>query len=111
MCHLQVTKVKIKITSINQEGFKYKFAYPLDNLLSDINTGIRTRSLLRNIYTLFSFMSYIEPKYYAKALEDPNWTLTMQDELNKFERNQVSSLTSKLKDHPVIGLSEFLETN
>jgi len=31
-------------------------------------------------------VSHIEPKYYAEALEDPNWTLALQDELNQFER-------------------------
>ena len=49
-----------------------------------------------------SFVSHREPKYYAKALEDSNWILAIHDELNQFERNQILSLTPRLKDYPVI---------
>jgi len=69
--------------------FKYKYAHPLDNLLTDINASIGTCSSLNYFYAFFSFVSQIEPKLYAEALEDQNWTLTMQDELNQFEKNQV----------------------
>jgi len=34
-------------------------------------------------------VSLIEPKNYLDALNDPNWVMAMQEELGKFERNQV----------------------
>jgi len=71
------------------KAFNYKSAHPLDNLLTDINTDIRTRSSLRNFQAFFSFVSDIEPKHYADVLGDRNWTLAMQYEVNQFERNQV----------------------
>ena len=65
-----------------RRGFKCKFAHPLGNLLTKVNIGIRTRSFLRKFYAFFSLVSHIEPKHYAKVLEDLNQTLIMQDELN-----------------------------
>jgi len=48
-------------------------------------------------------MSIIEPQNHLEALDDPNWVMAMQQELGQFERNQVWFLTSRPKDHPVIG--------
>jgi len=54
----------------------------MDNLLTDISTGIRTRSSLRNFCTFFAFVSLIEPKNLLEALNDANWINAMRDELN-----------------------------
>jgi hypothetical protein len=35
------------------------------------------------------FVSSLEPIKVEQALEDPNWVMSMQEELNNFERNQV----------------------
>ena len=86
-----------------RRGLKYKFAHPLDILLTALNTATRTRLSLRNFYAFFSFISHMEPKYYVEALADPNWILVMQDEFNQFERNQVWSFTRRLDDRPLIG--------
>ena len=48
-------------------------------------------------------MSLIEPKNHLEALVDSNWIIAMQEELGQFERNQVWLLTSRPKNHPVIG--------
>jgi len=61
MCHLQVIKES-----------KYKSTHPLDNLLTYIHTCMKPRSWFRNFCVFFSFMPYIKPKYYTKALEDPH---------------------------------------
>ena len=86
-----------------RQGYKFKSYHPPDNLLTDISTGIRTRSFLRNFCAFSSFVSLIEPKNHLEALEDSNWINAMQEELSQFERNQVWSLTPRPKDHPVIG--------
>jgi len=44
----------------------------------------------------------IESKHYVDALADPNWTFSIQDEINQFGRNQVWSLTARSNDHPMI---------
>ena len=55
-----------------RKGFKYKFAHSLDDLLTDINIGIRTHSLLKKVCAFFSFVFHKEPKHYHEALEDLN---------------------------------------
>jgi len=70
-----------------RRGYKYKSYHPPDNLLTDISTGIRTRSFLRNFCVFSSFVSLIEPKNHLEALEDPNWIIAMQEELGQFKMN------------------------
>jgi len=48
-------------------------------------------------------VSLIEPKNHLEALDDPNWIVAMQEELDQFERNQVWLFTSRPKNHLVIG--------
>ncbi|KAL9259268.1 Retrovirus-related Pol polyprotein from transposon RE1-like protein [Drosera capensis] len=45
----------------------------------------------------------IEPKAINEALNDPSWVDAMQEELNKFERNEVWYLTPRPKNYLVIG--------
>ena len=35
-----------------------------------------------------SFLSQEEPKKVEDALQDPDWVIAMQEELNQFERNE-----------------------
>ena len=65
-----------------ERRYKYKPYHPMDNLLTDINSGVRTRSSLRNFCAFSAFISHIEPKNYSEALNDSNWIIAMQDELN-----------------------------
>ena len=44
--------------------------------------------LKMNVYT-DSFLSQEEPKKVEEALQDADWVLAMQEELNQFERNKV----------------------
>jgi hypothetical protein len=37
----------------------------------------------------YSFISFVEPMSVEEALKDPDWLLTMQEELNNFTRNDV----------------------
>jgi hypothetical protein len=48
------------------------------------------------------FVSYLEPLKVEKALQDEDWVMTMQEELNNFERNQVWTLMERPKTN-VIG--------
>jgi hypothetical protein len=50
---------------------------------------VLTHSHLANFYQYYSFISSIEPGKVEKALENEDWVMAMQEELNKFERNQV----------------------
>jgi hypothetical protein len=75
--------------------------HPVDQILGDISKGVTTRSRLANFCEHYSFVSSIEPFRVEEALQDPDWVLAMQEELNNFERNEVWSLVSRPKKNVV----------
>ncbi len=58
---------------------------------------------IENILSHFCFTSKIEPKRVKEALNDPDWILAMQEELNQFQRNDVWFLTKRPTNKNVIG--------
>jgi hypothetical protein len=75
--------------------------HPVDLILGDISKGVTTRSRLATFCEHYSFFSSIEPFRVVEALQDPNWVLAMQEELNNFKRNEVSSLVPRPKQNVV----------
>ena len=75
--------------------------HPVDQILGDISKEVTTRSRLANFCEHYSFVSSIEPFRVEEALQDPNWVLAMQEELNDFKRNEVWSLVSRPKQNVV----------
>jgi hypothetical protein len=69
--------------------------HPTDNILGSLRKGVLTRSHLAKFCQYFSFVSSIEPAKVEKALEDEDWMMAMQEELNNFERNQVWTLVER----------------
>ena len=61
----------------------------VDNILGSIIKGITTRSRLATFCEHYSFVSSLEPLKVEEALGDPDWVMTMQEELNNFTRNEV----------------------
>jgi hypothetical protein len=51
--------------------------------------GVSTRLNLKDACLNMAFVSQIEPSKVTYALDDDQWILAMQEELNQFERNQV----------------------
>jgi hypothetical protein len=75
--------------------------HPVNQILGDISKGVTTRSRLANFCEHYSFVSSIEPFRVEEALQDPDWMLVMQEELNNFKRNEVWSLVPCLKQNIV----------
>jgi hypothetical protein len=75
--------------------------HPVDQILGDISKGVTTRSQLSNFCVHYSFVSSIEPFRVEEALQDPDWVLAMQEELNNFKRNEVWSLVPRPKQNVV----------
>jgi hypothetical protein len=75
--------------------------YLVDQILGDISKGVTTRSRLANICEHYSFVSSIEPFRVEEALQNPDWGLAMQEELNNFKRNEVWSLVPRPKQNIV----------
>jgi hypothetical protein len=78
--------------------------HPIYLVLGDPKGGTRTH---RKQYALFckhhAFVSFVEPTTIDEALGEPDWILSMQEELNNFTRNQVWELVERPKNKNVIG--------
>jgi len=88
--------------SMYVDPWKHHSLHPLDQILSDINTGVQTRSKLKNCCAFYAFLSTIEPKNINEARADSDWVTTMQEELHKFKRNKVCHLVSQPEDRLTI---------
>ncbi|XP_075083368.1 uncharacterized protein LOC142167111 [Nicotiana tabacum] len=62
---------------------------PLGHSSSESSLGVQTRSSLRNLCALTTFLSQVEPKTIKEALKDPDWFISMQEKLNQFERSKM----------------------
>jgi transposase InsO family protein len=76
--------------------------HPVDNILGSISKGVTTHSRLATFCEYYSFVSSLEPLKVEEALDDPDWVMAMQKELNNFTRNEVWSLVERPKQN-VIG--------
>jgi hypothetical protein len=74
----------------------------VDNILESISKGVTTRSRLATFYEYYSFVSSLEPLKVDEALDDPDWVIAVQEELNNFTRNEVRSLVERPKQN-IIG--------
>jgi hypothetical protein len=75
--------------------------HPVDQILCDISKGVTTRSRLANFCEHYSFVSSIGPFRVEVALQDLDWVLAMQEELNNFKSNEVWSLVPRPKQNVV----------
>jgi hypothetical protein len=75
--------------------------HPTDQILGDISKGVTTRSRLASFCEHYSFVSSIEPFRVEEALQDLDWVLAMQEELNNFKRNEFWSLVPRPKQNVV----------
>jgi hypothetical protein len=63
--------------------------HPVNTILGDIQKGVTTRSLVAHFCEHYSFVFSIEPHRVEEALQDSDWVVAMQEELNNFTRNEV----------------------
>jgi hypothetical protein len=63
--------------------------HPMNTILGDIKKGVTTRSRVAHFCEHYSFVSSIEPHKVEEALQDSDWVVAMQEELNNFTRNEV----------------------
>ncbi|KAI3729158.1 hypothetical protein L6452_17809 [Arctium lappa] len=82
---------------------KWTRAHPLHQIIGDPSTPVQTRSTSANDCLFTSFLSRIEPSTVSEALNDPDWVIAMQEELNQFETLKVWRLVPRPKNKTVIG--------
>ena len=58
----------VSVDSLTPRPWKHQSSYPLEQILSDINTGVQTRSTLKNLCAFYAFLSNIESKMLMKLL-------------------------------------------
>jgi hypothetical protein len=75
--------------------------HPINNMLGDIEKGVTSRSCVVNFCEYYSFVSSFETFKVEDALDYLNWVVAMQEELNNFKRNEVSSLVERPKQNVV----------
>jgi hypothetical protein len=68
----------------------------VNTILGDIQNGVTTRSRVAHFCEHYSFVSSIEPHKVEEALQDSDWVVAMQEELNNFTRNEVWHLVPRL---------------
>jgi len=61
--------------------------HTVDNILGSVRRGVTTRSRLAIFCEFYSFVSSLEPLKVEQALDDLDWVMAMQEELNNFTRN------------------------
>ena len=83
--------------------WRYNKSHSLDQVIGNVNKGVKTRSSILNEVTFSAFISEIKPLNVDEALSDNDWVIAMQEELSQFERNRVWDLVPRPNDHPVIG--------
>ena len=92
------------VAQFQPKPWKHQKSHPMELIVSDIRKGTQTRSQLRNFCAFHAFLSIFEPRNHTEALEDADWIIAMQEELNEFKRNKVWHLGPKPKHQKVIGL-------
>jgi hypothetical protein len=75
--------------------------HPVDNIFDDIKNGVTTRSHVANFCQYYSFVSSVKPFKVEDVLRDPDWLVTMQEELKNFNGNQVWFLVERSKQNIV----------
>ncbi|GKA48673.1 integrase, catalytic region, zinc finger, CCHC-type containing protein [Tanacetum coccineum] len=78
-------------TSFEHLG-KWTKNHPIANVIGDPSRSVSTRKQLQNdpMWCYFdAFLTFVEPKNFKQAMIEPSWIDTMQEEIHKFERQQV----------------------
>jgi hypothetical protein len=73
-------------------------------ILGSISKGVVTRrhvTILATFCEHHAFVSTFEPLKVHEALVDPDWVISMQEELECFTRNEVWFLVERPKDHRI----------
>ena len=85
----EVQDIEVVPTQLLLKDWRYAISHPKDLIIDDVSKRVTTRSKLYDICGHFAFISHIELKNILEVKGDSYWLLTMQEELNQFECNQV----------------------
>ena len=63
--------------------------HSIQDVIGNVTDGLQTRSKTSNVIHYACYTSSLEPKTMFEAIEDEEWVLAIQDELNQFCRQDV----------------------
>lgn len=75
--------------------------HPVEQIFGDIDKGVITRSRVAKFCEHYLFDSCLEPFRVEDALNDSDWIMSMQEELNNFTKNKVWTLVESLEQNIV----------
>lgn len=59
--------------------------YPIQNIIGDISKGVNTQHSRNKVCNFVAFASkQFEPKLIDEVIDDKHWSLSMQEDLNRF---------------------------
>ena len=87
----------------NNQYIKWMRDHPMEQVIGELNTGVKTRRGTQEEALFSCYVSQQEPSSIKEALEDSNWITAMQEELNQFERNKVWELVDRPTHMKAIG--------
>ncbi|KAI3747413.1 hypothetical protein L6452_09869 [Arctium lappa] len=82
---------------------KWTKEHPLSQIIGDPSKPVQTRSASMNMCMHDSFLSKFEPTRVSEAHADPEWVISMQEELNQFNALKVWRLVPKPQGKTIIG--------
>jgi len=75
----QAREESMAMDSPAPRAWKHHRSHPLDQILTDLNSGVQTRSRRKNFCTFYAFLSHSEPKNVYEALADSDLISAMQE--------------------------------
>ena len=67
---IQARVESVSVDPLTPRPWKHQSSQPLDQIVSDLNTGVQIRSKLKNLCAFYAFVSNIEPKNVNEALPE-----------------------------------------
>ncbi|XP_071695112.1 uncharacterized protein [Rutidosis leptorrhynchoides] len=96
-------------SSLNNESttpllhsMKWTADHPIHQIIGDPDAPVRTRKASYNECLFAAFLSTIEPKTAFEALQDPDWSIAMQEEIHQFDRLEVWELVPRPSGKTII---------
>lgn len=83
--------------------------HSITDIIGNPQDGVKTRKKVKILISHMCFTSKIKPRVVKEALDDPDWIVAIQEELNQFKRNDVWVLTERPQDKNIIGTKWILK--
>ncbi|XP_071704683.1 uncharacterized protein [Rutidosis leptorrhynchoides] len=81
---------------------KWTIDHPIHQIIGDPDAPVRTRNASNNECLFAAFLSKVEPKTAYEAIQDPDWSISMQEEIHQFDRLDIWELVPRPSGKTII---------